>query len=381
MSGDRQQEFNTERVHQRPLSGMGRRRFVKTLVASGFGVASASRLSITDFANVDEQEVSIVYAVARDDPGDPTSISPRVRTVAANWYDDIRTALSTRDTLNLTEMDGVLNAYVVPGDYEGDTAASIGVDVRSEAVAEEVAELADEVPIESSIIETVDEGDEDVSIEREYDPDDGPEIPGGVAVGEAEGTATLAPALYDPEDDEWFFATANHLYTDAETDELAVLVDGKRHPIGRVRRRHAGEDLALISPTGEFEPSHVLDGSAPNRVVGQFSRIGLADLKARGAEIQKIGSISGHTTGRIQAIDGVTCVYGDPCKRGQLKWGNESGFTDGDSGSVSYYPDPENPHEQVLVCGMNNARTWWPSEDYIWGTGAYALHETYGYTF
>lgn len=372
----------TKRVHERPLSRMGRRRFVKTLAAAGFGAASASHLSASDFAGIDEEEVPIVYAIARDDPDDPTEITPRVRTVAAEWYDDLMAALSARDTLDLTDTDGVLDAYVVPGDHDGGTSASIAVDVRTESVAAELDGLADEVPIESSVVEALGEGDDESPVPRHrYDPADGPAVPGGVPVGDADGTATLTPALYDPAADERFFATADHLYAGGAADGLSVLVAGGRMPIGEVHRRHGEEDLALVRATGEFEPAHVLEGALPNRVVGQFSRIGLADLKARGAEIHKIGATTGHSSGLIQAVDGVSCVYGDPCKRGQLKWGRESDFADGDSGSVSYHPDPENPDEGVLVCGMNSARTWWPGEDYVWGTGAYVLHEQYGYTF
>lgn len=347
----------TERVHERPLSRMGRRRFVKTLLAAGFGTVSASYLSTGDFAGVDENEVPIVYAVARDDPEDPTSITPRIRTVGATWYNELQAALSARDSLDLTNLDGVFNAYVVPGDHEGNVTASIVVDVRDEDVATKIGGLADEVPIESSIIRTVGSDREPDTPTVRYDPENGPAVPGGIAVGDAEGTATLSPALYDPEADERFFATADHLYA-GESDELLALTDRGRYPLGRVHRHHEQEDLALIRATREFEPAHALHGSPPNRVAGQFSRIGLADLKARGAEIHKIGAMTGHSTGRIHAIDGVTCIYGDPCKRGQLKWGDESDFTDGDSGSVSYHPDPEAPDEQVFVCGLNNARTW-----------------------
>jgi hypothetical protein len=48
---------------------------------------------------------------------------------------------------------------------------------------------------------------------------------------------------------------------------------------------------------------------------------------------------------------------------------------------VNFHPDPENPDAGVLVGGLNNARTWWPGENYIWGTGAYHITENHGYTF
>ncbi len=369
-----------ERVHDEPLSRMGRRRFVKTLVAAGFSLASASQLSAGDFKPVSEDEVPVVYAYAREDPDDPSSVTPRIKTVGAEWYNGLQAALSNYETLDLTDLEGVLSASVVPG--EGDDQATISVEVTRETAMDQVTDLIDEVPVEGSIIDTAANGSHPaLEPERQFDPDSGPAVPGGVACGESEGLATLAPAVYDPESDTRYFATASHLYADTGSTELTLVCPDQRIGVGEVERRHHDEDIALVRSTGEYEPAHALHRSTPERIVGQFSRLGLADLKARGVDVHKIGAMSGHTTGRIKAIDGISCIYGDPCKRGQLKWGSESDFTDGDSGSVSYAPDPEDPDERALVCGLNNARTWWPGEDYIWGTGAYVLHERYGYTF
>ncbi|MCL7418535.1 MAG: hypothetical protein M8354_11945 [Halalkalicoccus sp.] len=368
-----------EGVHERPLSRMGRRRVLKTLVAAGFSVASASHLSASHFEAVREDEVPIVYAYAREDPDDPASIAPRVRSVAAEWYNDLQAALSSYETLDPSTIDGLIDVSVVPGD--GSDRTKISVDVAHEGVVSTVDDLLAETPVEGSVIESTAEPDhEGLEPAREFDIDSGLEVPGGVACGDSKGLATLAPAVYDPETERRYFATADHLYAGSQSTELALVSDDGRVPIGEVAHHYPREDLALIEPTDEFRPAHALDGDGPVRVAGQFTRMGLADLKARGAEIHKISAMSGHTTGTIQAIDGITCIYGDPCKRGQLKWGTQSDFTDGDSGSVSYAPDPENP-DQVLVCGLNNARTWWPGEDYIWGTAAYVFEEEYGYTF
>jgi hypothetical protein len=361
-------------------SRISRRRFVKTLGASGIGLASASNLSGRELPAVADGDVSITYAYARGDPDDPSSISPRTKTVSADWYNDLRAALSSYNTIDLGGIEGVLNAAVVPGDEAERSSISIGV--TSESIVSQVQELLDETPIEGSIIEEAAGSDgPDLEPARQFDLESGFSVPGGVACGETEGIATLTPGLHDPETETTFFATADHLYADTESTELTLVGNGQRVEIGEVAKRYRNEDFSLISPTSDFTPAHAVDGAAPRQVAGQFTRLGLADLKARSAEIHKIGAMTGHTTGEIQAIDGITCVYGDPCKRGQLKWGDQAEFTDGDSGSVSYAPDPENPDEQVLVCGLNSARTWWPGEDYIWGTGAYILQEEYGYTF
>lgn len=361
-------------------SSVSRRRFVKTLGLSGISLASASSLSAREFPALAEGDVSITYAYARTDPTDPTSLAPRTKTVSADWYNDLQAALSSYDTFDIGSIEGVLNAAIVPGDSENDTSISIGA--TSEPLVSQIRELLDETPVEGSIIEQA-AGSDGPNLEpaRQFDLGSGFAVPGGVACGETEGIATLTPGLYDLASETTFFATADHLYADTESTELTLVSDDQRVEIGEVAGRYRNEDFSLVSPTGDFTPAHAVDGAAPRQVAGQFTRLGLADLKARRAEIHKIGAMTGHTTGKIQAIDGVTCVYGDPCKRGQLKWGDQTEFTDGDSGSVSYAPDPENPEEQVLVCGLNNARTWWPGEDYIWGTGAYILQEEYGYTF
>ncbi|MFC6904592.1 twin-arginine translocation signal domain-containing protein [Halalkalicoccus tibetensis] len=359
---------------------VSRRRFVKALGAGGIGAASASHLATEGFEGSKGEAVRIVYAHAREDPEDPTSLTPRTRTVSADWYDDLQAALASYEAFDWSSIEGVRNASVVPGEDGGRSSISVGA--LHEGAVERIGDLLDGTPVEGSILESS-TGDEFETLEpaRRFDPDGGVAVPGGVACGEAEGLATLAPAIYDPGSGERYFATAEHLYEDADIDELTLVTSEGRIEIGSVVRRYHSEDLALIAPTREFTPDHALDGDTTRRVAGQFTRLGLADLKARGVDIHKVGAMSGHTTGRIQAIDGISCVYGDPCKRGQLKWGSETEFTDGDSGSVSYAPDPEHPDEQVLVCGLNNARTWWPGEDYIWGTGAYALQEEYGYTF
>lgn len=365
---------------ERDRPPVSRRRFVKALGAGGIGATSASHLATDGFEGANGEDVRIVYAHVREDPDDPTSLAPRTRTVSADWYDDLQSALSSHDTFDWSSIDGVRSASVIPG--EGGDRSSISVGALHEGVVDRIGDLLDGTPVEGSVLEE----DPDVDPEllepaRQFDPDGGVAVPGGVACGEAEGLATLAPAIYDPESGERYFATAEHLYANTDIDELTLVTEQGRIGIGSVVRRYHQEDLALIAPTREFTPDHALDGDATRRVAGQFTRLGLADLKARGVDIHKVGAMSGHTTGRIQAIDGVSCVYGDPCKRGQLKWGSETEFTDGDSGSVSYAPDPEHPDEQVLVCGLNNARTWWPGEDYIWGTGAYVLQEEYGYSF
>lgn len=188
--------------------------------------------------------------------------------------------------------------------------------------------------------------------------------------------------MRDPTDGSLYFGTANHLFGGtANQGEPFYLLDDGRTEIGTVTNSYPRVDLVSARPKPDYQPLQRIHGGDPGRVLGQFTKVGLADLKAAGEPLEKIGVRTGHTQGKIQAVDGLTCAYGAICKQGQLKWGRESGFGDGDSGSVNYHADPDDPDAGVLVGGFNNARTWWPGEDYIWGTAGYYITRKYGYTF
>ena len=146
-----------------------------------------------------------------------------------------------------------------------------------------------------------------------------------------------------------------------------------------MRRGYPSEDFVRVVPTNSYEPVSRIHNA--KRVVGQFTMMGLADLRARGEPLAKTGARSGYTQGEIKGINGMACYYGHICKFGQLKWGDEFTMFGGDSGSVNYHADPENPEEYIMVGGFNNARTWWPGGNFSWGTAAYHVHQTHGFRF
>jgi len=347
-----------------------------TLRTLGFGLLSSLFLTADDVRAADDDEVPVVYGLARD--GD--ELRPRRKTVPADWYDDFRAAVGAHYRLGAVDDEGVANSAVEPGEYGGANAA-IRVEVTDENARGAVPESVEQVPVE---VTRVDPPDRETDLEDLSDPTvpTGSGVPGSVAVSNGDMYGTLAPALRDPADGSTYFATANHVFGGSDNDgEPFYLLGGGRTKIGTVYAGFPKSDFICASPDGDYEPLHRIRDVSPGRVLGQFTRDGLADLKAAGEPLQKIGAKTGHSAGKIQAVDGLTCAYGAICKRGQLKWGRESGFSDGDSGSVNFHPDPENPDAGVLVGGFNNARTWWPGENYIWGTGAYHITEQHGYTF
>jgi hypothetical protein len=395
MGGD-ENEHRTSRVHDEPVATMGRRRFVDALFGLGFGALSTTFLTAEDVRAAGRDEVPIVYGLARDDEG---TLRPRRKTVPADWYDDFRSALAVHRNLELFEREHVASSAVVPGEYGGANAA-IHVAITAERARGEVPERVEDTPVEVSRVEPPETtgsgfGGDRASgaaspLEQWSQDGDGPSasvtddggVPGSIAVASEDLFGTLAPAMRDPGDGSAYFATANHIFEGSDASGRSLyLLDGSKNEIGTIHESHPKADMAAARPVGDYRPLHRIADGDPKNVIGQFTEAGLADLKADGEPLEKIGVRTGHTQGKIQAIDGLTCAYGAICKRGQLKWGNESGFADGDSGSVSYHPDPEDPEAGVLVGGFNNARTWWPGENYIWGTAAYHITEKHGLTF
>ena len=369
---------------------MGRRRFVETLVGVGFSSGMANALSADDFEDADDDEVPIVYGFVRSDPDDPTSLDARTKTVSAGWYDEIKAAFSAHRRLEL-ELDGTVVSSVVPGSFRSG-GTNLLVEVSHEDLVDRVPEVVDQVPVVVDVIESLRDalGHNDAdsaSLAPGARPSEvGVDIVSGVACSNGNSNATLSAPLYDANDQTRYFVTSNHLYGGDGRDNrgepcYVTPDDGDPIEIGTVEYGYEREDFVLIRPNDGYVPVAEIQGATPTTVTGGFTRWGLADLKARGSELEKIGATTGHTSGPIKMIDAATCAYGTVCQTGQLAWGSEDIFSDGDSGSVAYHPDPENPDDGVLIAGLNNARTWWPGANYVWGTAAHVIADRFEYFF
>lgn len=385
-------------VRDRLHAGMNRREFIRALVSAGYAVGMAHLLGVGDFLETDSGDVPVVTALVRERDDDPFSLEKRTRTVPAEWYAAVEKAFEVNELLARTKVMGYLGSAVVPGDYRSGTASvTIGVTGDSSFIGDVLGTVADGIGLD---IERFDDGDDGgfETIEEFRNGRDGvtrqPRLapdgrngtaPGGVTCETDSSMATLGPAMYDPESESTFFVTAEHAFDaeDAVVGEALTLPTETEESfdLGTVREGHPIADLAAVEPNGDLEPINQIDTSPPSTVRGQFTRWGLADLLARGEPLEKVGAMTGHTTGEIQGIDAVTCFTDDFCRHGQIRWGGEMDLIDGDSGSVSYHPDPENPEEGVLIAGFNNARTWWPGQSYVWGISAYQVTNSLGYHF
>ena len=380
-------EHRLATIRDRIEAGMDRREFLRTLATGGYALGVAGFLGVDDFLAADDGEVPIVTALVRSDPDDPWSLEERTKYVPAEWYAAVRKAFELNELLARTAFTGYLGSAVVPGSYDSGTASvSVGISSDAESFRELYEGLTSDVSIDVETIidiDDIEQGPDNLEPRLAGSVADG--VPSGVACETSESLATLGPALYDPDAERELFVTAEHAFdggADSYDDQLRLPIETDESiQLGVVDSAHPAEDVVTVAPSGDIEPSNRIDTPSSARVRGQFTRLGLADLVARDAELEKVGAVTGHTTGKIQGVDAVTCFTDDFCRYGQIRWGGEMDLTDGDSGSISYHTDPEGDEEDVLVAGFNNARTWWPGQSYVWGVGAYKLTEEYGYHF
>ena len=377
-------------------AGTSRREFVRTLVSAGYAGWMAHLLGVDDFLEADDGTVPVVTALVRPDPGNPQVVERRTKSVPTAWYAAVTKAFELNELLARSRYAGYFGSAVVPGSYEDGTAGlTIEVSTDTDDVDRWIGTLRDlardgfdaaNVTLDLEAVDDISLDGSSSSQAESYmiaDVESGL-IPGGVNCESDRSYATLGPALYHPELDRRFFVTAHHVFEPTNVIGARLNLrarDETYHRLGRVRSSYPREDVAVVAPSMNSQPTSVIETPEPVRVRGQYTRFGLADLVAQGEPLEKMGSITGHTTGAIQGIDAVTSLLDDFTRRGQLRWGNENDFTDGDSGSVSFRADPEAPEEGVLIAGFNNARTWWPGQSYIWGTAAYEFTERYGYHF
>lgn len=368
-------------------SAVSRRRLLRTGVNTGVAATLVWGVGVADYVSTDDLG-TITYAYARPDP-DSDSLEPRTRSVPVAWHESLRLAFDAQDAIHEHGLSPLVSSFVVPGSHDRPE-ASISVTATEATVSAQLEELVGDVPVDVTVLEELpprpdQEPDEEAAYQvANLEPD---RVPGGVVCETEHGSGTLTPALFDAERGSRYFATSNHVYGEEGTLEeehrsepLWLRDDDGRHRIGEVARGYPAADLVQVEPLAEFRPATAIERASPERVVGQYTRDGLADLMARDASLTKLGAFSDRTSGEIEGVNAVTCYAGEICKPGQLVWGDEETLTDGDSGSVNFREDPERD-DALLVGGINNARTWWPGSDFTWGTAAYHLLEEYGFHF
>ena len=366
---------------------VGRRRILRAGINVGVSAGLVWGFGTGYISSADRE--NITYAMARPEPT-ATVLHPRTKEVPFEWYESLRLAFEAQEIIREAALSPLVGSFVIPGSYD-EPEASISVDTTDESVSETLQNLIADIAATVNIVDEIppnSDGEPDLSDAYQVSDVDADRIPGGVLCRTNENYGTLAPALLDAESQSRFFATSNHVYGQAGTKEtehrgqpLSLPYEDDRYHIGNVKRGYPTADIVQITPVNGYQAASEIERASPSRVIGHYTKIGLADLMARGEPLTKIGAMTDRTTGSIKGIDGITCYTGEVCKLGQLKWGDEAVIADGDSGSVNFHEDPENPDDYVLVGGINNARTWWPGAEFTWGTAAYRLLDAYGLHF
>ncbi len=381
-----------ESLRDRLFDGMGRREFLRTVGATGYALGMAHLLGVEDFLTASSGTVPIVTALARSEPSGP--LEERTTTVPISWYRAVRRSFELHSQFASSAVPGYLGSSVLPAAHD-EARAPIVVNLSRDQEGFDRATRAlerffSEVPVTIDAIDGIPESVEAETVtgapNRAGSLDSGL-VPGGVRCQNTVGEGTLGPALYEGERGQPFYTASEHLYHGIEEPVGEVLLlpreGASTTALGPVTATYPQADFLVVEPpsTSDLRPQSSIkrpDGERI-RVSGQYTRMGLADLAARNEPLQKVAAQTGHSSGQIKGIDAVTCYTGE-CHREQLAWGDEENFTDGDSGSVSFHPDLEAPEEAVLVASLNNARTWWPGQNFIWGAAAYHVLD-YGYHF
>ncbi|WP_290817357.1 hypothetical protein [Halovivax sp.] len=377
-----------------------RRTVLRNAAGAGYALGVAHVLGVDDYLTASGGTVTVDAALVRPDPDDPSTVERRTREVPARWHAAVSAALEVHARLTRLSIPGYVNSAVVPGSYD-DGSARISIGFRDGDMRSLPSDLAgllpridldwdgsfDDVSLQVEGVDALDHFETDLDEDAEphlvpypnIDP-----VPGGVRCETRDSYATVTPALYHPEADEPTFATALHAYAGDSAIGAPLRLPANRTTsrpeIGYVTDELPDADVAVARSTDEFTPGSELDVVDPIPVAGQYTLWGLADLIARGEYVEKMGGTTGRTQGRIHGVDAATCVTADSCRRGQLRWGTEADMSDGDSGSVTYHPDPDLA-DGALIASINSARTWWPGQDHVWGIAAHALTDEHGYHF
>lgn len=382
----------TEKIHNERVSGMGRRRFTKTLLALGFGASTAATLTAEDVKAAASDQVPIVIGYRVSDGG--ATHHPVKKNVPADWYNDYQHARQVREREGkaLLENPNVKAVSVSPGKYGGRNARiNVSIDAEQPATADTVPDTVDGVPFEVNHVGGYKLGACNCPSGGNYNTwhsDD--TVPGGMKICPGNGSyGTLTGWAYRNLNE--YFLICNHMYGGDGTDhqgESLYQPDCSEDALGEVERGFCSYDVMLVSPTNGHQPVTEYEDATPSEnITGYFTASGLGDISAANRQVEKYGCRTGRTNGYIESGDGWTSFYGCVPKTGQLEWGDNSDFDDGDSGSLVYHAAPNSSggfrNDRIWACGVAAARTAdWGSAvaNFVWGTAAWKLKNDLGIT-
>lgn len=387
-------DFNpsVEKIHSKRYAGKGRRSFIKSLSGLGFGITTALHLTPEDVRAANNNEVPVVigFETSSDNPGEKI---PVTKNVPADWYNDYRHADSVykRKREEISNVSSVESIWLVPGKYGGRNArikVTVAKGTASQAYGQ-IPESIDGVPIEITEVGGYELGTCSTgNYNYGHYPDD---VPGSVQICNGNVYGTLTGRIYDGNDLNDYFVISNHIYGGRGTeyqDEPLYQPESYYDTLGRVEYGHCGYDAMKIRPVNGHNPITRIEDATPSEdLTGWYSKEGLGDLSADGQSVKKYGCRTGYSQGKIESGDGWSQAYGCT-KYGQLQWGDNDDFDDGDSGSLVYHEPPNDSggydESSIWACGMANAHTADWAElagNFVWGTSAWKLHNQLDWYF
>ncbi len=217
------------------------------------------------------------------------------------WKAHVETVWAARERLGeqLSDLDGVVGLKVVRSDveYGGRPGLRLGIEVTGTDADVDLPEDVGGVPI--SVETALDRGLGACYNDADFDP-----VPGGVIVEAAEGGAfgTACCRVFD--DGEPRLLTAAHLWESCDRDgAVDSWTTQNGRPLGPIERYDQHRDVALVAPEElNLDDEIKLIGPERRPVGGAVSEWGLALFLTGDHEVEKIGTSSGRTTGRVTAM-------------------------------------------------------------------------------
>lgn len=217
------------------------------------------------------------------------------------WKAHVETVWAARERLGeqLSDLDGVVGLKVVRSDveYGGRPGLRLGIELASTDAEVDLPEDVDGVPV--SVEEALDRGLGACYNDADFDP-----VPGGVIVEAAEGGAfgTACCRVFDGGEPR--LLTAAHLWESCDREgAVGSRTTQNGRPLGPIERYDQHRDVALVAPEElDLDDEIKLIGPERRPVGGAVSEWGLALFLTGDHEVEKIGTSSGRTTGRVTAM-------------------------------------------------------------------------------
>lgn len=385
MSG---REPDSGEIHKakRRLTKLGRRGFVKTLIGMGFSATTATALTAEDIKAASGDEVPI----ALDIDGEEKVM------VSKDWYNTVR---HTEQVLNDNKYewqnkDGVISVGMTARETTDEEPHLI---VTLEHDSSNKDDARRDIPDEKNGVNVeFREGDtpQTVQCSNYDDTNTSPDVPGGLHLeivgnnGLTGGGTITSMVRHDPlEDAGPYWGCAQHV----SPDVCGNMEGGEvYHPdtngtlIGYVHKTFPVTDFMVITPVSGNGPltevAKAYDTSTRDQIGGTLNNDGLAYYHDNNDQypVIKNGYATCETTGTFEEYGVVGGIAGacNATYDNLVRWGDAGSVEPGDSGSIAYVENVNDPSEYLVLC-INQAEDDVAGDAF--GTEGWHIYESHSY--